>query len=85
MAKGVLTCRFGLPMPIECVFNPLLQMLSMNEAVSLFFTNPAFAVFLDWMINGKKVGDAEGVPLDVLVLPSSQPPQAVLQLAGVGE
>jgi len=30
-------------------------MLQMNEAVTIFFTNPAMAALLDWLINGKRI------------------------------
>lgn len=32
-----------------------IQMLPMQEAVSIFFMNPAFAVVLNWLVNGKVV------------------------------
>jgi hypothetical protein len=52
---------------IVCV--AFLQMLPMSAAVSLFFTNPAMAVVLDWVVHRTKVSklaplhDASSMPL----------------------
>lgn len=64
---GLLALRGFLGAVTSCLYYQSIQMLHMNEAVTIFFTNPAMAVLLDWAVSGKTVnaGTLAGVALSI--------------------
>jgi drug/metabolite transporter (DMT)-like permease len=63
----LLFVRGGLGAATSILYYQSIQMLQMNEAVTIFFTNPAMAALLDWVINGKaaRLGTAAGIALAI--------------------
>eukprot|EP00775_Hariotina_reticulata_P014275 gene14275-14425_t len=63
----LLFVRGALGAATSILYYQSIQMLHMNEAVTIFFTNPAMAAMLDWAINGKaaRLGTAAGIVLAI--------------------
>jgi drug/metabolite transporter (DMT)-like permease len=63
----LLALRGALGAATSILYYQSIQMLRMNEAVTIFFTNPAMAALLDYLINNKtiKLGTVSGIALAI--------------------
>ncbi|WIA30496.1 hypothetical protein OEZ86_000580 [Tetradesmus obliquus] len=63
----LLVLRGALGAATSILYYQSIQMLRMNEAVTVFFTNPAMAALLDYLINGKviRLGTVAGIALAI--------------------
>jgi drug/metabolite transporter (DMT)-like permease len=63
----LLVLRGALGAATSILYYQSIQMLRMNEAVTIFFTNPAMAALLDYLINKKviRLGTVAGIALAI--------------------
>jgi drug/metabolite transporter (DMT)-like permease len=63
----LLVLRGALGAATSILYYQSIQMLRMNEAVTIFFTNPAMAALLDYLINNKaiRLGTVAGIALAI--------------------
>lgn len=63
----LLVLRGALGAATSILYYQSIQMLQMNEAVTIFFTNPAMAALLDWIFNGRvaRLGTIAGIVMAI--------------------